>query len=125
MSAMAGLSRGRIALPPLHVEGVPSTQGEAKPHLIRPEIYLTSWRKSLQGRINGYPRRQNYQGHLPGHHRQPGTFHTKQALDYGTKMVGGVTPGKGGTKHPIQTANVPIFDTVQRGAMQRPAPPRP
>jgi succinyl-CoA synthetase alpha subunit len=37
-----------------------------------------------------------------------GTFHTEQAIAYGTKMVGGVTPGKGGTKH----LNVPVFDTV-------------
>jgi succinyl-CoA synthetase alpha subunit len=37
-----------------------------------------------------------------------GTFHTKQAIEYGTKMVGGVTPGKGGTKH----EGVPVFDTV-------------
>ncbi|RYE53714.1 MAG: succinate--CoA ligase subunit alpha, partial [Hyphomicrobiales bacterium] len=28
-----------------------------------------------------------------------GTFHTRAALDYGTQMVGGVTPGKGGTMH--------------------------
>lgn len=37
-----------------------------------------------------------------------GTFHTEQAIAYGTKMVGGVTPGKGGTKH----LDLPIFDTV-------------
>ncbi len=37
-----------------------------------------------------------------------GTFHTKQAIDYGTKVVGGVTPGKGGTSE----LGVPIFDTV-------------
>ncbi|MCB9072439.1 MAG: succinate--CoA ligase subunit alpha [Bdellovibrionaceae bacterium] len=37
-----------------------------------------------------------------------GTFHTEQAIKYGTKMVGGVTPGKGGTKH----LDLPIFDTV-------------
>ncbi len=37
-----------------------------------------------------------------------GTFHTRQALEYGTKMVGGVTPGKGGTEH----LGLPVFDTV-------------
>ncbi len=38
-----------------------------------------------------------------------GTFHSEQAIQYGTKMVGGVTPGKGGTKH----LNLPVFNTVQ------------
>src|SRR5215470_10871623 len=42
-----------------------------------------------------------------------GTFHTKQAKAYGTKIVGGVTPGKGGSKHPdAELADVPLFDTV-------------
>ena len=42
-----------------------------------------------------------------------GTFHTQQALAYGTQVVGGVTPGKGGTKHPDpKLASVPIFETV-------------
>jgi succinyl-CoA synthetase alpha subunit len=42
-----------------------------------------------------------------------GTFHTKQAKAYGTKVVGGVTPGKGGTKHPDpELAGVPLFDSV-------------
>jgi succinyl-CoA synthetase alpha subunit len=42
-----------------------------------------------------------------------GTFHTQQARAYGTKIVGGVTPGKGGSKHPAEDlADVPIFDTV-------------
>ncbi len=38
-----------------------------------------------------------------------GTFHSEQCAAYGTKMVGGVTPGKGGTKH----INLPVFNTVE------------
>ena len=37
-----------------------------------------------------------------------GTFHSQQALDYGTKLMGGVTPGKGGTLH----LGLPVFNTV-------------
>ncbi len=39
---------------------------------------------------------------------ETGTFHTEQALDYGTQMVGGVTPGKGGSTH----IGLPVFNTV-------------
>jgi succinyl-CoA synthetase alpha subunit len=39
-----------------------------------------------------------------------GTFHSEQAIAYGTKMVGGVTPGKGGSTH----IGLPVFDTVER-----------
>src|SRR5687767_15238810 len=40
---------------------------------------------------------------------ETGTFHTQQALAYGTQMVGGVTPGKGGTEH----LRLTVFDTVR------------
>lgn len=43
-----------------------------------------------------------------------GTFHSKQALEYGTKLVGGVSPGKGGTKH----LDLPVFNSVEE-AMEK------
>jgi succinyl-CoA synthetase alpha subunit len=46
-----------------------------------------------------------------------GSFHTRQMLEYGTKVIAGVTPGKGGQK----VEGVPVYDTVKEAVRDRPA----
>ncbi len=49
-----------------------------------------------------------------------GTFHAKASAAYGTQIVGGVTPGKGGTTH----EGWPVFNTVREAADRRSRPTR-
>ena len=58
--------------------------------------------------MNVHPRQRATKVITQGMTGETGTFHTEQALAYGTKMVGGVTPGKGGQTH----IGLPVFDTV-------------
>ena len=52
---------------------------------------------------------ENTRVHRAGLHRRQGTFHAKEMIAYGTNVVGGVTPGKGGTTH----LGLPVFNTVK------------
>ncbi|MGH7552007.1 MAG: succinate--CoA ligase subunit alpha, partial [Longimicrobiales bacterium] len=41
-----------------------------------------------------------------------GSFHTRQTIEYGTRVAGGITPGKGGQVFRANGTEVPIFDTM-------------
>ena len=56
-----------------------------------------------------HPDQQEHRVICQGFTGKQGTFHSQQCLDYGTKLVGGVTPGNGGEKH----LGLPVFDTVR------------
>ena len=49
-----------------------------------------------------------------------GSFHTEQMLEYGTNVVAGVTPGKGGAKH----LDVPVFNTLAKATAETNGPER-
>ncbi len=65
-------------------------------------------RRGEQGRVMGILVDKNTKVICQGFTGKNGTFHSEQAVAYGTKMVGGTSPGKGGSTH----LNLPVFDTV-------------
>ncbi len=67
-----------------------------------------SRRRSEKGRVMSILIDKNTKVICQGFTGKNGTFHSEQAIAYGTKMVGGTSPGKGGTTH----LNLPVFDTV-------------
>jgi len=62
-----------------------------------------------------HPRRSQHPGGRAGHHRLGGSFHTEQMIAYGTQVVAGVTPGRGGTRF---QGEVPIFNTVEQAVRE-------
>jgi succinyl-CoA synthetase alpha subunit len=75
--------------------------------VIRPSIKIVS-KPDTEGTDMAVLVNENTRLICQGFTGSQGTFHSEQAIAYGTKMVGGVTPGKGGTSH----LNLPVFDSV-------------
>jgi len=69
----------------------------------------SSWRRNMSVLVDRDTRLV-----VQGFTGKEGTFHTEQAVAYGTKVVGGVTPGKGGTEH----LDLPVFDTVEQAVKE-------
>ena len=85
----------------------------AFPSLRRFPLRVCMYSASILGPKDSHDKRRNHATKVicQGITGSAGAFHTKGCLDYGTKMVGGVTPGKGGQKDPN---GLPIFDTVEQ-----------
>lgn len=76
--------------------------------LVRPTLFSRASRRLMSTTARVFVDK-NTKVICQGFTGKQGTFHSKQAIDYGTKMVGGVSPGKGGQTH----LDLPVFNSVQ------------
>src|SRR3546814_554796 len=87
--------RALFEKPHPHPNPSPASQERAKANTKDPNYMSVLVNKNTKVIVQGFTGTQ-------------GTFHAEQMLDYGTKVVGGVTPGKGGSEH----LGLPVFNTV-------------